>query len=116
MGACISSSDTISLFDERSRRSEELQTIFMTMALELKEHQEQMIRDDPIYKVLLDRIMDVQQRIVEATRSGDQDSLEQARNEVLELQRNPKFFEIAVPRELMQSYTEMKSSIVMIGE
>lgn len=111
MGACHSSD--ISLANHRSLRAKEIQDTFMLRAIELKSQQEQLIKDDPECKVLMNKIIDIQQKIVDGTKSGNQDTMVQAHTELLELQHNPKFLNMVIPTKLRQYYTSAVDSIMM---
>ena len=103
MGACTSKQPAV---DRRAERMQERQTNMMQnmmqnvtqMQQQTLAHQQQMIRDDPDCKVLMDRQMEIQQKMLAAMQSGDQSALARAQSESIELQQNPKYMKLMMPQ------------------
>ncbi len=59
--------------------------------------QQQMMRDDPECKHLMDKQMEIQKRTLEAMSRGDASSSLQAQNDMMELMKNPKMMTLMMP-------------------
>lgn len=59
--------------------------------------QQQMARDDPECKTLLDRMYDLQRRSIAAYSTGDQAAISRIQYESMELNKNPKFIQMMMP-------------------
>jgi|AntRauTorckE5430_2_1112549.scaffolds.fasta_scaffold05723_3 uncharacterized membrane protein YgcG len=59
--------------------------------------QQQMVRDDPECKEILDQHTSIQQKMLVAMQAGDQAGQAQAQKESMELYKNPKYMKMMMP-------------------
>ena len=98
MGACMSSSS--------------MQTVMQHQQQHVA-NQQQMIRDDPEIKDLMDRQMKIQQQILAAFQAGDQNEVARVQSEAMALQQHPKYLKLmmltAMPNPKMM-HTKVSTS------
>eukprot|EP00546_Thalassionema_frauenfeldii_P020851 CAMPEP_0178903548 /NCGR_PEP_ID=MMETSP0786-20121207/5214_1 /TAXON_ID=186022 /ORGANISM="Thalassionema frauenfeldii, Strain CCMP 1798" /LENGTH=207 /DNA_ID=CAMNT_0020574923 /DNA_START=8 /DNA_END=631 /DNA_ORIENTATION=+ len=73
------------------------------------ERQQQMVRDDPECKAILDQHLELQGRAIAAAQSGNNDEMARIQTESLELQKNPKYMQMM----MMPSHTDMMKNVKM---
>jgi len=74
--------------------------IIASMQQEHLAKQQQMIRDDPECKDIMDRQTIMQQQILAAMKAGNQSAVMQAQSEMLELQKHPKYLQLMMPTKV----------------
>eukprot|EP00547_Thalassionema_nitzschioides_P012861 CAMPEP_0194258552 /NCGR_PEP_ID=MMETSP0158-20130606/41559_1 /TAXON_ID=33649 /ORGANISM="Thalassionema nitzschioides, Strain L26-B" /LENGTH=177 /DNA_ID=CAMNT_0038998013 /DNA_START=24 /DNA_END=554 /DNA_ORIENTATION=- len=67
------------------------------MQQEQLKKQQQMVRDDPECKALLEKQADLQSKILSATLASDQVGVKQSTLEIAQLQQNPKYVAMMMP-------------------
>lgn len=86
-------------------RMQNMMGTFMQQAQQMQQEsiarQQQMARDDPECKALLDRMYDLQRRSIAAYSTGDQAAISRIQYESMELNKNPKFIEMMMPTASM---------------
>ena len=110
MGACMSSSSTQAMPQgqggrqqrtvQEERMNNEMTTMMQTVMQHQQQHvanQQQMVRDDPECKDLMDRQMKIQQQILAAFQAGDQNEVARVQSEAMALQQHPKYLKLMMP-------------------
>lgn len=93
---------------QNSRMENQMQNMMGTLMQQVQQmqqestaRQQQMARDDPECKALLDKMYDLQRRSIDAHSSGDRAELSRIQYESMELNRNPKFLQMMMPSASM---------------
>ena len=98
MGCCAMSKNVA---EQRQQGAVAMQQQQMQLAVAMQQQQlatqQQMMRDDPECKQLMDKQMDIQKRILEAASRGDANASIQIQQEYVELMKNPKFMKMMTP-------------------
>lgn len=93
---------------QNSRMENRMQNMIGTLMQQVQQmqqestaRQQQMARDDPECKALLDKMYDLQRRSIDAHSSGDRAELSRIQYESMELNKNPKFLQMMMPSASM---------------
>lgn len=96
---CTSSTPVIQ--EDQQKRLNNIMANQFTMMAEMQHKQlikqQQMIREDPECKNLMDRQIDIQKKILEASTQGDSAAVMKCQQEYVELMQNPKYAEMMLP-------------------